>query len=298
MRRTVIDDPKNPLGRAIGLLLHHLGHQPPKRGNPRPGFTAPHDVAPLDVPRRAILQGPTPFVLMFDPTRPAWGGVQTGMTAHTGLKARFLLGTPQTIAGTQRLSLPQASREVDEHSSLLGKLRVAGKDPLVVTPRFEGRGSENTPNRMTAHRFPQSLVGLCRQLRQRQPTQGQLVAGHRLAGDRLHDGRIPRGKKEAYAPAPLGLPGPSSPRPSVAARVVPSWDGAAPAWQPQYAKGAAGGARAGPGWRVAATATPRCVDGPSVPPAQGMRVEKRAGTPVRDQTWEPSFAQCRLDSHG
>src|SRR5262249_22673586 len=77
----------------------------------------------------------------------------------------------------------------------------------------------------------------------------------------------------------------------------PSWDGAAPERQQRYSTGAAAGARAGQGSHVAATETRRCVDGPSVPPAQGMQVGKRAGKPGRGQTWKPSFVKSRLDSH-
>jgi hypothetical protein len=42
------------------ILLHHLSHQPTKRFNLCARFTAPHDVAPLHVPGRQILQGATP----------------------------------------------------------------------------------------------------------------------------------------------------------------------------------------------------------------------------------------------
>src|SRR5262249_13937994 len=108
---------------------------------------------------------------------------------------------------------------------------------------------------------------------------------------------IPRGKKGACAPAQFCLPGQSFPGSSVAATVVPSWDGAAPERQHRYSTGAAAGARAGQGAHVAATETQRCVDGPSVPPAQGMQVGKWAGKPGRGQTWQPSFVKSRLDSH-
>jgi hypothetical protein len=136
------------------------------------------------------------------------------------------------------------------------------------------------------------------EIRQRQATQGQLLPVHCLAGDRLDHGFVPRGKKGACAPAQHGLPRQSRLWPSAAATGVPSWDGAAPEPQQRYSTRAAGGVKAGPGWRVAATETRPCVDGPSVPPAQGMRVEKRAGTPAQDQAWEPSFEKSSLDSHG
>jgi len=68
--------------------------------------------------------------------QPAGAGGQAVMTADTGLEARCLLSTEATIAGPPRLPLPQASIQVHDHPSLLSELRVTGKDPIPVTPRF------------------------------------------------------------------------------------------------------------------------------------------------------------------
>jgi hypothetical protein len=143
---------------------------------------------------------------MFDTPQSAWGRIQTGVTTDTGLNARFLIRAQQAIAGTPRLTLPQASIQVHNDSSLLGALRVTGKDPIFVPPWFEGSGVEDAPNRVTAYRFPQRITGLGGEIRQRQATQGQLLTVHRLAGDRLDHRFVPRGKKGACAPAQHGLP--------------------------------------------------------------------------------------------
>jgi hypothetical protein len=91
---------------------------------------------------------------MFDPTRSAWGRIKTGMTTDTGLNARFLIRAKQAIAGTQRLTLPQASIQVHNDPSLLGELRVAGKNPILVPPWFDGGSVKDAPNRVTTYRFP------------------------------------------------------------------------------------------------------------------------------------------------
>jgi hypothetical protein len=75
------------------------------------------------------------------------------MTTNADLKARFFIGTDPTISGTQRLPLPEAGIETHDHPSLLGKLRIAGKNLICVTPGFDGGGIENALDRVTAARF-------------------------------------------------------------------------------------------------------------------------------------------------
>lgn len=57
MRRSVIDNPKHPIGGPVRLLCHHLSHQSAKRFKARAGLAAPHDVPAPDRPRRPEMAG-------------------------------------------------------------------------------------------------------------------------------------------------------------------------------------------------------------------------------------------------
>src|SRR2546429_1152210 len=91
MGRPVVHHPEDPLARAVWLLAHDLGDEPPKRLDPGVWFAASYDVPTADIPPCQVLQRAAPLVLVFDAVRPPWNWLQARMAPDTGLGTRPFL---------------------------------------------------------------------------------------------------------------------------------------------------------------------------------------------------------------
>ena len=146
MRRAVIDDPEDAIGRAIRLAHHHFRHQPAERHNAYLGLTATHYVTPADVPGGQVLQRAASFIFELDSLRPSRSWSRARVAAAPSLDACLLVSTNDVILGAQRLALPLACVEIEDDSGLLRETGVAGEDPVLVPPGFDRIAVEDAPN--------------------------------------------------------------------------------------------------------------------------------------------------------
>jgi hypothetical protein len=138
------------------------------------------------------------------------------MTADAGLDAGLLIGTQEVLRGAKRLAWPQAPREVQKRSGLLGAVGVTRKAPVLVPPRFDGIRLQHAPYRAPTHRFAQRFAGPCGDVGQGLATQRLLGFRDQCTGDRLDQRVIQRGTIRLAAPSWLVVEGTVSLGPTVA----------------------------------------------------------------------------------
>src|SRR5262249_55514223 len=137
------------------------------------------------------------------------------------LDAGLLIRTDDVIVRPQRFFLPKTGIKIEDDLCLVGELRIARKDPILIAPRFQVRLMQHAPDRAAADRFTQSGNRALRQIGQRLTAQRPFRFKNDLTSKRLHGGLIHRGKNRACARALVYLPKRSRPTPSVAASVGP-----------------------------------------------------------------------------
>jgi hypothetical protein len=124
------------------------------------------------------------------------------MATDPGLDARLLVGADDAILGTEGLSPPSTGVKVEDHAGLLGEVRVAGEEPVLVPPGLDRVTVEDTPESATTDRLARRVMGSRGQIGQRLAAQGRPSLGDYLAGDRLDDGLIAGGKTRPCGPVP------------------------------------------------------------------------------------------------
>ena len=92
MRRTIVDDPENAIGRTIRFLGHDLVHPSVKRNDTGGGFTAAEDPGTMDVPSREVDPGPAALVVGFHAHGLMRLRGRGRMLASTGPDAGLLIG--------------------------------------------------------------------------------------------------------------------------------------------------------------------------------------------------------------
>jgi len=224
VRGAVIYDPEHPIGRAVGLCSHELLDQPAKRLDPGMSLAPAHDLPTSDIPGSQVLQSPSSPVLALDAHGAPWACRQGLVAADPGLDAGLFIRADNVVPAAQRLTLPEASVQVQESPGFLSELRVTGKDPVFITPRLDRVGIEDAPDGAGTNRLAQGRRGSSGQVRRRQPTQRQLGLADRFTGDRFNDRLVARGKKRACARGLLARPRRNRCTPNGAARGARSWD--------------------------------------------------------------------------
>src|SRR5215813_14591811 len=246
MRRAVVHNPKQPFPRPIGFLCQHLLDQPAKGFNTGPRFTPAHDIAPTHVPGSQILQSPLTLVFVLNIGRSARRGRQGGMATVAGLDAGLLVGAEDVVLGPQGFALPQARIEVQNRASLVNEVGITRKNPVLVSPRFDGIRIENPPPRAATDRGAQHGVAPRSDVGQGLSAQWLLGFCDQFTSDRLDQGVVQRGKKPPCGPVPAGRPGKSRPWPSGVANGAPNADAVAPVAPPRCWTPAVVETRAGP----------------------------------------------------
>src|SRR5262245_118643 len=160
MRGAVVDAPEQAFSRAIGLLRQHLIHQATERLDTGLRFTTSHHVPPAHVPGSQILQGTFPFVLVLDTSGVAWSRRTGWVAPEACLNARFFIGTEDVVLGTQGAALPLARIQIQNGARLLGKVRITGKDPVLVAPGLERISVQDPPHGTATNRLAQHFVSL------------------------------------------------------------------------------------------------------------------------------------------
>jgi len=181
------------------------------------------------------------------------------MAAEARLDTGLFIGTDDVILGAKWGPLPVSGIQIQHSSRLLGKVGVAGKDPLLVAPRFEGIGSQNPPDRAGTDRLAQRRPGLRRDICGREPTQGQSGLMDRFTCYSFNPGLLQRGKTRSCGLAREHRSSRTHPAPSVASSTARHWDGGALLRQRGCWRGGDRPARATPTWRVVAVERPLSV---------------------------------------
>src|ERR1700733_6458524 len=224
MRGAIIYDPEDPVGRAVGLCSHELLDQSAKRLDSGLSLAPAHDSPTSDIPGSQVLQSPASLVLALDAHGAPRGGRQCLVAADPGLDAGFLIRTDDVAPWAQRLTLPDAGVQGHEPPGFLGKLRVTGKDPVLITPWLDRVGVENAPDGAGTNWLAQGGRGSSGQGSGAQTTQRQVGLADGFTSDRFDNRLVARGKKRACARALLARPTRNRHTPSGAARGGRSWD--------------------------------------------------------------------------
>jgi hypothetical protein len=159
MGRPVVHHPEDPLARAVWLLAHDLGDEPPKWLDPGVWFAASHDVPTADIPPCQVVQRAATLVLVFDAVGPPWSWRQTRMAPDTGLDTGLFIGTNNVILGAKGFALPYLSVQIQNPPGLGGKEGITGENPVLLLPGFHRIGLQDAPDSTPTDGFPQGLVG-------------------------------------------------------------------------------------------------------------------------------------------
>ena len=171
MRRTIVHDPKQSFAGTVWFLRQHLLDQSAKGGYAGLRFTPAQYIPPTYIPGSQILQGTAALVLVFDIGRSAHGRRQGRVAADAGLDAGLLVGAEDVVLGAKALALPSAGIQVQNGAGLLSEMGITRKDPVLVSPRFEGIRLQNPPHRAATDWFAQRCAGTDGDVGQGLPTQ-------------------------------------------------------------------------------------------------------------------------------
>ena len=160
-------------------------------------------------------------------------GWQGRVASDAGLDAGLLIRADDVVSAAQRTTLPGAGIQVQDAPRLLGELRVAWEDPLLVSPWLDGIGTEDTPDGAGTHGPAQGYGSPLGQVGGRQAAQRQLGLADGLTRDRLDDRSVARGKKRACDPGPLDRPRRSRRTPNGVATGARNSDATRPMFQPR-----------------------------------------------------------------
>ena len=224
------------------------------------------------------------------------------MAADTGLDAGFLVGTEDVVLGAKALALPGAGIQVQNRAGLLGKVGISRKDPVLVSPGFDGVSIQNTPYGTTTDRCPQGVASPGRYVGEGLPTQRLLGFRDQFTSDCLDQRMVQRGKNPPCGPGLACLPAKSRPEPTGGATVALNTDVTGPVARPRRWTPAVGDVRAAPGSLVAVTGTKRSFARQSFLLAPRMSRETQGNSLAGDHAWETSFDEshcndCQQHSH-
>jgi hypothetical protein len=145
MRRTIINDPENPIRRSIGLLAHHLFHKPVKRGDAGLRLAPTDYPGSVNVPGSQIVQSASTLIFVFNVGRTTLGGRQGAVLANSGLNAGLLVSRQHEFVRAERPAAPETLVKVENRSSLLNKLGITGEDPTAMAPGTYGVAAQPSP---------------------------------------------------------------------------------------------------------------------------------------------------------
>ena len=111
----------------------------------------------MDIPGCQIGPGPHAEVLMLDVRGTIGRSRQRRLFSAAGLNTGLFVCADDVIIGTQWSALPEALIKIEDGSSLLGKVRIAGEDPASVFPGLKGIAAEPAPQSSAADLSDQAL---------------------------------------------------------------------------------------------------------------------------------------------
>ena len=187
MTGAVVDDPKDPMGLAVGILTHDLLNQAVEGDNGAAGLATAVDLGSVDIPGGQIGPGTEASILMLDLEGRVSPRRQRGVAALAGLDGGFLIGAHDELIPSQGLTLPNALVEIEQTAGLGEKVRIAGKQPATMLPGPDGILMEPAPDGGPADGGHQArLTELSGQIVVAPAREGKALTGRQLAGQGLN----------------------------------------------------------------------------------------------------------------
>ena len=179
----VVNDPKDPMGLAVGILTHDLLDQAVEGDNGAAGFATAVDLGLVDIPGGQIGPGTKASILMLDLEGRVGPGRQRGVATLAGLDGGFLIGAHDELIPAEGLTLPNALVEIEQTAGLGEKVRIAGKQPATMLPGPDGVLMEPAPDGGPADGGHQAgLTELLGQIVVAPAREGKALTGRQLAG--------------------------------------------------------------------------------------------------------------------
>src|SRR5215472_520139 len=207
MRGSVVDNPENAVGLAIGRDAPDLPHTPAERLDAGLALAAAKQARPVYIPRREIRPRALAFVLVLNPHRLVRARRCGRMTSASRLNAGLLIGGDHVVVRRQRLAFPDAFVEIQNPPRLGGKVGVAREDPAAVRPWADRIGIQPAPDRAAAdRRHEPGALGFACQVVHAPPRKRTARAGGQFTGERLD------GDDHLWGEKPGGDPGGHDPQ--------------------------------------------------------------------------------------
>lgn len=135
---SIIDDPKDSAGAAIGLSLHDVTNESVKGDNRSVWHTTAEDFRPMNIPCGDVGPGAFSEVLVFNSHRPSrcrhCGGVFATPTLDTG----FLISTDDEVIIGKGFATPTSFVEIQNGFCSFREVRVSWKHPASMGPGLDG----------------------------------------------------------------------------------------------------------------------------------------------------------------
>ncbi len=150
MRGAVVHDPEHSPGLAVGVLGHHLVHQPFKGSNSGMFLATAKKSGSVNIKRREVRPGPAPLVFVFNPYRFPRLGRQSRMFSSTSLNGCFLICRQNKLVILEQFSFKYPFVQIENPASFSKEIRVTRKNPASVLPRFYCILGKSAPNSAVA----------------------------------------------------------------------------------------------------------------------------------------------------
>jgi hypothetical protein len=145
MSGAVVHDPEDASCGLVGLLAHDFTDEAIHRCDAILEFTTTEDLSAVDIPSRQINPGTLTKVLMFHSRGAVRRGRQSRLFTAAGLNARLFIGRDYKVVSAQWSAFPNAMVQIEDRTSLGGKIGIAREDPASMLPRAKGIVTEPSP---------------------------------------------------------------------------------------------------------------------------------------------------------
>lgn len=148
--RAIINNPEDPFRPSVRWLAHHISDQPIKGLDSGFALTSSKQPGVVDIPASDIVCHAGPLIFVFYLHRLSLDRSPGFMDATASLNAGFFICTDDKFVRIQSDPFPYSVIQVQYTDSLWQEVRVSGKDPTTVLPRFNGIAAEPAPYGGTA----------------------------------------------------------------------------------------------------------------------------------------------------